>query len=141
LSANSEIWQQGWHHPTVVMGIQACSRNCQTSLPCCLRVVVTVSRCALQTAPLADCTPPYLALDDGRPQRPLGSVVGGLDSLNLQAGPQRINHLQELMAGAHRAGLWRSIATLNAQLHHLLEVGLKGQPDRLAAVLQHRPVD
>jgi hypothetical protein len=90
-----------------------------------------------------------LALDDGRPQRSLGSVVGGLDSLSLQEGPQRISHLQELLAGAHRAGPWRSLAALNAQLHHLLERGYrcaevfdyKRQPDRLAAVLQCGPVD
>ena len=82
-----------------------------------------------------------LALDDGRPQRSLGSVVGGLDSLSLQEGPQRISHLQELLAGAHRAGPWRSIAALNTQLHHLLERGLKRQPDRLAAVLQGGPAD
>jgi hypothetical protein len=47
-----------------------------------------------------------LALDDGRTQRSLCSVVGGLDSLSLQEGPQRINHLPELLAGAHRAGPW-----------------------------------
>ena len=29
-----------------------------------------------------------LALDDGRPQRSLGSVVGGLDSLNVQEGTE-----------------------------------------------------
>jgi hypothetical protein len=85
-----------------------------------------------------------LALDDGRPQRSLGSVVGGLDSLSLQEGSQRISHLQELLAGAHRAGPWRSLAALSAQLHHLLESGYrcaevfdyKRQPERLAMVLQ-----
>ena len=58
------------------------------------------------------------ALDDGRPQGSLGSVVGGFDSLSLQEGPQRISDRQELLAGAHRAGPWRSLAALNAQLHH-----------------------
>ena len=72
-----------------------------------------------------------LALDDGRPQGSLGSVVGGLDALSLQEGPQRISHLQKLLAGAHRAGPWRSLAALNAQLHHPLQRGIKCQPDRL----------
>jgi len=81
------------------------------------------------------------ALDDGRPQGSLGSVVGGLDSLSLQEGPQRISDRQELLAGAHRAGPWRSLAALNAQLHHLLQRRLKRQPDRPALLLQGKPDD
>ncbi len=82
-----------------------------------------------------------LALDDGRTQGSLGSVVGGLDSLSLQEGPEAIDHLEQLLAGAHRLGPRRSLAALYTQLHHPLQPGLKLQPDRLAAVLQAGPVD
>jgi hypothetical protein len=82
-----------------------------------------------------------LALDDGRTQGSLGSVVGGLDSLSLQEAPQRISYLQELLAGAHCPGPWRSLAVLDTQLHHPLQRGYKRQPDRLAAFLQSDPVD
>ena len=77
-----------------------------------------------------------LALNHRLAQDTFGSVVGGLDSLDFQEGPQRTYHLQELLAGAHRAGPRRSLASLHTQLHHLLQRGLKGLANRPAAVLQ-----
>lgn len=82
-----------------------------------------------------------LALNHRLTQGTLGSVVGGLDSLNLQESPQPIGHFQQLLAGAHRAGLWRSLATLSAQRHHPLQRGLKRLSDQPAPLLQGGPVD
>ena len=86
--------------------------------------------------PMAD-----LALNHRLAQGTLCGVVGGLDSLDVQEGPQRTCHLQELSAGAHGAGPRRSLAVLSAQLHHLLQRGLKGLSNRPAAVLQGGPVN
>ena len=74
-------------------------------------------------------------------QGTLGSVVGGLDSLNLQESPQPISHLQQLLAGAHSAGPWRSLATLSAQRHHQLQRGIECLSNQPAALLQGGPVD
>ena len=69
------------------------------------------------------------------------SIVGGLDSTDLQEGPKGIRHLEDLLTGAHRLGPWRSFASLDTQLHHPLQRGHKGLADRLAALLQAGPVD
>jgi len=49
--------------------------------------------------------------------------------------------LQQLLAGAHRAGPRCSLAPLVAQLNDPLQRGLKGLADRSASLLQSRPVD
>jgi hypothetical protein len=82
-----------------------------------------------------------LALNHRLAQGTLSGVVGGLDSLDVQEGPQRTCHLQELSASAHCAGPRRSLVALSAQLHVLLEGGLECLTNRPAAVLQGGPVD
>jgi hypothetical protein len=82
-----------------------------------------------------------LALNHRLAQGTLSGVVGGLDSLDRQEGPQPIGHLQELLARAHLAGSRRSLAALSAQLHHTLQTGLKRLADPPAALLQGGPVD
>ena len=47
-----------------------------------------------------------LALNHRLAQPTLGDVGCGLDSLDLQEGPQPINDLQELLAGDFRPGRW-----------------------------------
>jgi len=68
-------------------------------------------------------------------------VVGGLDSTDLQKGQKAICQLQDLLSGANCFGLRRSLAPLVAQLHHLLQLSLKGLADRSAALSQAGPVD
>jgi len=82
---------------------------------------------------------PDLALNHRLAQGTLGGVVGGFDRLDLQEGPQPIGHLQELLAGAHRAGPRRSLAALTAQLHHPLNCALEVLANRPAALLQLIP--
>ena len=82
-----------------------------------------------------------LSLNHRLAQGTFSSVVGGLDSLDVQEGPRRTCHLQELSASAHGAGPRRSLAALSTQLHHLLEGGLKCLANRPAAMLQGGPVD
>jgi len=82
-----------------------------------------------------------LALNHRLAQGMFGGVVGGLDSLDIQEGPQRTCHLQELSAGVHCAGPRLSLGALGAQHHHLLEGGLECQANLPAAVLQVGPVD
>ena len=81
------------------------------------------------------------ALNHRLAQGSLGGVVGGLDPLNLQEGPEAIGHLQQLLAGAHRLGPRRALASLVAQLHHPLQRGHKRLTDRPAGQLQRGPVD
>jgi hypothetical protein len=63
-----------------------------------------------------------LALNHRLAQGTLGGVVGGLDPLDLQKGPESICHLQDLLAGAHRLGPQSSLAPLVAQLQHPLQL-------------------
>jgi hypothetical protein len=95
VSPNSGIRQQGWHHPTVVMG----NPGLLQELPDIPSLLSERGGDGEQACPADGSvgrldTMTDLALDDGRTQGSLGSVVGGLDSLNVQEGPQRISHLQ-----------------------------------------------
>jgi len=56
-----------------------------------------------------------LALNHGLPQSSLGGIVGGLDPLDLQEGPEAIGNLEQLLAGAHRLGPRRSLTLLVAR--------------------------
>jgi hypothetical protein len=49
--------------------------------------------------------------------------------------------LQQLPAGAHRLGRRRSLTPLAAQIHCALQHDLKRLANRLAALLQLRPLD
>ena len=82
-----------------------------------------------------------LALNHRLAQGTLCGVVGGLDATGLQESPQPTSHLLELLAGAHCAGPRRSLAALVAELHHLLQRGLKCLANRPAALLQGGPVN
>jgi len=82
-----------------------------------------------------------LALNHRLAQGTFCGVIGGLDRLDIQEGPQPIGHLQELLAGAQRAGPRRSLAALTAQLHHPLKCALEVLANRPAALLQLIPVD
>ena len=55
----------------------------------------------------------------------LGGVVRGFDALDLKKGPKRFLLFQQLMAGAHRFGPRRLLASLVAQLHHPMQRGLE----------------
>jgi hypothetical protein len=73
-----------------------------------------------EQAAAADCaagrldTMADLALNHQLAQGSLGGVVSGLDSLDLQEGPEAIGHFQQLLAGAHRLGPRRSLAALDS---------------------------
>jgi hypothetical protein len=82
-----------------------------------------------------------LALIHRRTQSSLSGVVGGLDPLDLQESQEAIGHLEQLLAGAHRPGLRRSLAALAAQIHYPLQRGHKRLADRPAALPQREPVD
>jgi hypothetical protein len=71
-----------------------------------------------------------LALNHRLAQGTLCGVVGELDFMGLQKGPNAIGQLPNLLSGAHRLGPRRSLAPLLAQLHHLLQPRLKGLSDR-----------
>jgi glycosyltransferase involved in cell wall biosynthesis len=68
-------------------------------------------------------------------------VVGRLDPWFLQEGPERFVALQKLLAGTHRLGPWRWLATLTAQIDHPQQCGVGLEADRSAALLQMWPGD
>ena len=82
-----------------------------------------------------------LALNHRLPQRPLGTVVGGLYPWFLQKCPQGLLALVQLLAGTHRVGPRRSFSLLVAQIHYPLQRLLKLTTDRPAVMLQLVPVD
>ena len=55
--------------------------------------------------------------------------------LSLQEGPKAIAALKELIAGAHRLGPRRLLATFTTQLHNPLQRGHKRLPDRPDALM------
>ena len=142
LSANSVIGQQEWHHPTVVMGNPGLFQELP-DIPSLLSGGGGDGEqvCSADGAVGRLDATTYLALDDGLPQRPSAPLLVG----SIPQSPGRYTtHQPPSGASGRRAPCWPmafSIAMLNAQFHHLLEVGLKGQPERLASVFQHRPVD
>ena len=71
----------------------------------------------------------------------LGSTVGGLDRLDLKEGPKPIGLLQDLLAGAYRAGPRDSLDALTAQLNQPLMCTLEVMGNWAAALLHLIPVD
>ena len=71
----------------------------------------------------------------------LGAAVYELDLLDLKEGPQPIGHLQDLLAGAYRAGSRHSLDALTAHLNHPLNCALKVLGSQPAALMQLIPVD
>ena len=134
--------QQGWHHPTAMMGDPGLLQE-RPDITALLsqghgdsEQSATADRTQAGLDAMAD-----LALNHRLAQGTFCGVVGGLDSTDLQKGPKGIGHLEDLPAGADRFGPRRSLAAWMAQLHHPLQRGLKGLADRPAGLLQVGPID
>jgi hypothetical protein len=148
LLLTSAIRQQRRHQPAVVMGDSGLLQEFPGITALLPEAGGDGEQPAAADRSLARLDAPAVAWQTSDPalnhrltQGTLGSVVGWLDSLRLQEGPQAIRQLEDLAAGAHRFGPRRSLVPLDTQLHHSLQRRLKVLADRPAAVLQTGPVD